>query len=65
MKTSILRFMALASLFGATPTEALPKKDCASCDHNKIKRPEDGHCYMFKEDFPGDRCGQYVKGKYV
>jgi hypothetical protein len=33
-------------------------KECETCDHKKY--PDGGHCYMFREEVPGDFCGQHT-----
>ena len=33
------------------------QKDCETCEHKT--HADGGHCYMFKSEPEGDRCGQY------
>ena len=37
----------------------LPIKDCDACFYRQALNQEGGHCYMFKEDFDSDHCGQF------
>lgn len=38
----------------------LPLKDCVNCAWKAFGEPG-GHCYMFREEPAGDRCGQFKK----
>lgn len=51
----------LESLFNSifADDQKLPTKDCASCEHKR--HPQDGHCYMFKDEPAGTSCGQFSR----
>ena len=36
--------------------------NCQTCDHHKINRDPELHCYMFKDE-PTERCGQHTGNK--
>ena len=40
------------------PSGDLPKADCPNCKFDELSHVG-GHCYMFAEKPPGDRCGQF------
>lgn len=41
------------------PDVLLPPMNCEQCQHRREKWRDGGHCYMFREKPPGDRCGQF------
>ena len=43
------------------PEDLLPDMDCESCVFRKPELREKAHCYMFREQPAGDKCGQYKK----
>ncbi len=41
------------------PTKPVLVKDCANCFYMQIHdAPEEGHCYMFRDEPDGNYCGQ-------
>lgn len=39
--------------------QRLPLKDCARCQYRAELLGDGGHCYMFRDEPAGDRCGQF------
>jgi hypothetical protein len=40
-------------------TPPMPAKDCLRCIYRTEAWRDGGHCYMFRDDPPGDECGQF------
>ena len=39
--------------------QPLPPMDCENCVYHTESWRDGGHCYMFREQPSGDRCGQF------
>ena len=46
-------------LSGGDFKKLLPIMDCQNCLYRQEEWRNGGHCYMFREQPAGDRCGQF------
>lgn len=51
----------LNELAAAASNCATKPKNCDKCLYRTAPWRDDGHCYMFRDDFESATCGQYVE----